>query len=203
MSSLAESASPDPVAAPTRRPRRGLVAAAGLWAGLVLAGFTVWRTSSAAFSASTSNAGNSWAAGTVTIGDDDSGSALFNATGLTPGATNSRCIVVSYSGSVSAGVRLYGAGVSGGLADYLDLVVEEGSGGSFGDCTGFTPSGSLFTGTLTAFASSTDFATGLGSWSPTGPGQTRTYRFSYAVRSDNAAQGTTGAASFVWEARST
>lgn len=192
----------DPVRGGRGLRTRRLVTAAGLWVGLVLASFAVWRTSSAAFSASTSNAGNSWAAGTVTIGDNDSGVALFNATALTPGATDSRCIVVSYSGTVAAGVRLYAGAVAGGLAAYLDLTVEEGTGGGSGSCSTFSPTGTLFAGTLSGFGAQSDFATGVGTWSPLGAGETRTYRFSYAIQNDNAAQGQTGAANFVWEARS-
>jgi hypothetical protein len=53
--------------------RRGglvLLALAAL-VGLFGSGLLVWRTSRAAFTATTSNAGNSWTAGSVTLTDHD------------------------------------------------------------------------------------------------------------------------------------
>src|SRR5690606_26071227 len=83
----------------------------------------VYRASTAAFTATTENGTNTWQAGSISLSDDDSGSAMFNATGLTPASTGSRCIVVSYTGTVPASVSLWGAG-SGALAPYLTLKIE-------------------------------------------------------------------------------
>ena len=46
----------------------------------------------AAFSQTTVNSGNSFAAGTVTIGDNDAGSALYNVSNRKPGDSVTSCI---------------------------------------------------------------------------------------------------------------
>ena len=73
---------------------------------------------------------------------------------------------------------------------------------------GFTPastSGTLYNGTLAAFGTgSTNFATGLGTWAPTGSAsESRVYRFTYTVSSTapNTVQGGTAALGFTWEAQ--
>ncbi|MDX1689958.1 MAG: TasA family protein, partial [Acidimicrobiia bacterium] len=124
-------------------------------AAFLVVGFTVVGATRAAFSGTTDNTSNTFAAGTVVITDDDSGSAMFTASGMKPSDSVTECIAVSYDGSiVPADVKLYVA--SGGLAgtnldDYLTLTIEEGTGGAFGDCTGFTGS-QISTGTMDAFA---------------------------------------------------
>lgn len=160
----------------------------------------------AAFSASTTNPGNSWQAGTVSITDDDSGTALFSATGLVPGDTGTNCVVVRYDGSaVPARVRLSGAAAGGTLGQYLDLTVQRGSGTAatgFGDCTGFSATETLYTGTVAGFATSHgSFATGVGTWNPSATGQESVYRFTWTLQDDNAAQGASVNATFTWEAR--
>lgn len=168
---------------------------------LVSAGI-VWQASTAAFTDVTDNSGNSWATGTVVLDDDDAATAMFNATGLTANSTGTKCIQVSYTGSLAASVKLYGTVSGTGLASYLDLVIEEGTGGNFGGCTGFTPTATIHNGTLAAFGTAaTNFSTGIGSFAPTGSGQNMTYRFTYTVQNNNAAQGLNANASFTWEAQ--
>jgi hypothetical protein len=165
------------------------------------------RATTAAFTSTTANAANSWSAGTVALTDDDSGTAMFAATAMAPGDAVTRCITVSYSGSVDAAVRLYGSITGGtGLGTYLNLTVERGAGGSFADCTGFVSAESVYTGTLAGFtATHTGFANGAGTWSPVGgaPVDTMTYRFTTTLQDDNAAQGLSATAAFTWEAQST
>ena len=80
------------------------VLAAAVPVGLVLSAAVVWQSTSAAFTASTDNAGNSWKAGTVAL--STSSSAIFS-TGLdgmlTPGASRSRCLHVDYAGDLPWG----------------------------------------------------------------------------------------------------
>ena len=52
------------------------------------------------FSATTQNSGNEISAGTIAISDNDAGSAMFNITNAKPGDTWTRCIKVSYNGSL-------------------------------------------------------------------------------------------------------
>lgn len=162
----------------------------------------VWQASYSAFSATTTNASNNWAAASVTLTDDDANSAMFNATGLQGGSTGSKCIEVTYGSAAPATVKLYGS-ATGTLGSYLDITVEEGTGGTFADCTGFTAGATIFTGTLAGFAAaSNSFATGVGSFAPTASGQSKTFKITYRVQDNNAAQGTSASATFTWEAQS-
>jgi Camelysin metallo-endopeptidase len=102
------------------------------------------------FSATTQNSGNEISAGTIAISDNDAGSAMFNITNAKPGDTWTRCIKVSYNGSLPADVKLYELGGGGPLSPYLKLKLEQGSqaAATFPSCTGFTPDGTNGTGTL-------------------------------------------------------
>ncbi len=139
----------------------------------------------------------------MVISDDDAGVAMFNVPAMAPGQSVDTCIVVTYSGSLTpADVKLYTAVGGTGLANYLDLQVDIGTGGSFGSCSGFTVSSTPYTGTLAGFAASyTDFATGLGGWSPAATPESRTYRFTLDLQDNNAAQGLDATATFTWEAQ--
>lgn len=186
-----------------RSPRWASIAVLPL--GLTLSGFFVWQGSEAAFTAQTSNPGNSFSAGTVTLSDDDTGVAMFTMSGLRPGSTDTKCITVTYTGSLAATVKLYvapGDYTGTGLGTYLNLTVQEGTGGSYASCTGFVSSAADYTGTLGAFAAArTSSATGVGSFAPTA-GQSRAYRFTYTLADNNAAQGLNSQVTLTWEAAS-
>ena len=175
---------------------------------LLASGGLVYQSSYAAFSGTTSNPANSWAAGQVVLTDDDSGAAMFTATKLKPGSTGQKCIVVSSTSTVASTLKMYSSAVTttNALSTYLNLTVEEGTGGSFGSCVGFSPGGTDFTGTLANLGTTaTGFASGVGSFALTGtPTETRTYRFTYTVdaATPNSVQNGTAAATFVWEADS-
>ncbi|WP_412740528.1 hypothetical protein [Krasilnikovia sp. MM14-A1259] len=183
-----------------------IAAAATVVGGIALSTGVMWQASSAAFTASTNNAANSWNAGTVALSDDDSTTAMFTANGLRPGSTAAKCIKLTYNGSLSGTVKLYSSAVSGALAPYVDLVIEEGTGGDFSSCTGFSAAGGpTYTGTLATLGSTkTDFTSGVGTFAPTGAGQVRTYRITYTVNAStpDAQQGATAAATFNWQAAS-
>ncbi|GAA3578796.1 hypothetical protein GCM10022197_40260 [Microlunatus spumicola] len=179
-----------------------------LAASLALA--VVGQASYSAFSAKVSNASNSLAAGTVVLGDDDAGSALFSATGLRPGSSGSRCIAVTSTGSLASAVKLYAtdAATTKGLATYVTWTVTQGTGGTYSTCSGFTAlssGSSVYSGTLAGFTgAATTYGTGLGSWAPTGNGsETRTFQFAYTVSSStpDTAQGGTATFGLTWEAQ--
>jgi hypothetical protein len=191
------------------------VVAASVTLGVVASGLLVWQASYAAFSATTTNPNNTFAAGTVVLTDDHQpGTALFSASALAAGDSGSRCIAVTYNGSLAAAVRMYvKAGdltnTTGDLSPYLTLKVEQGT-GSQADCSDFVGASNVYnatgsadtTKTLSDFASTrTDFGTGVGAFAPTGPGQTTTYRVSYWVQDNNAAQGKNDTVTFTWEAQ--
>ena len=195
---------------PPRRPRgRFLTNWAPIPVGLILSATLVWQASSAAFSANTLNPPSNWATGTVVLTDDDASTAMFNAGNLKPGSTGSKCIQVSYNGNLGAFVNLYGAGKAAtkALDAYIDVVVEQGTVGTFaGGCAGFTADAGInYSGTLRGFATTyTDFAAGFGSWSPTGAGQSRVYKITYTVNAaiPNSTQGATASIGLTWEAQS-
>ncbi|OIH96610.1 MULTISPECIES: hypothetical protein [unclassified Curtobacterium] len=179
-------------------------------AALVASGAVVSTASYSAFSATTVNPTNNWTAGTVALTDDDSNTALFTATNLKPGSTAANCITVTSTGSLPSTVKLYGtnASTTNNLAANLNLTVEQGTGGGAGSCTGFTPaatSGTLYTGTVAGFGStSTNFASGVGTWAPGGgSSEARVYRFTYTVASGapNTVQGGTASLGLTWEAQ--
>lgn len=107
-----------------------------------------------------------------------------------------------YTGSLDAAVRIYAhpGDVTGALAPHLKLTVEQGTGGGFGSCTGFTPTHADYTGTLADFAATrTDYPSGSGT--AAAPGDTQVWRFTAEVEDNNTAQGLSAAASFTWEAQ--
>jgi Camelysin metallo-endopeptidase len=165
-----------------------------------------------AFSSTTSNDGNVFATGTVTISDNDAGSAMYNVSNKKPGDTVQTCIKITYTGSLAADVHLYTTSSIGALGQYLDLTIDKGtfSGApAFPSCTGFTADagGSIYSGTLANFATTkTGFATGVsaypGAQSQWNQNDTLVYRFTLTVQNNNAAAGaTTGTHSFIWEAQ--
>lgn len=191
-----------PTGGPTAQ-RHAMVRLGAALAAFLVVGALVVVSSRSAFSDTTSNASNSWSGGTVVITDDDSGSAMFTATNMKPGDSNTNCIVATYSGSlVPADVKLYGTSGGAGLDAYLDVTIDIGTGGAFGNCTGFTLSSTPFTGTLATFASTyTNFGNGIAGWSPAANPESRTYRITVSLQDNNAAQGLNGTATFTWEAQ--
>ncbi len=172
---------------------------------LLASSAAVYQASSAAFNASTNTGANAWAAGIVAISNSSSGAALFNASGLTPGAGGEKCITVTYTGDLAASVKLYVTNTSGSLGQYLDLTVEEGSGGDAA-CLGFVSATTLSDvgDTLAHFsATHTQFSDGVSTWAPTAAGQTKVDRIAWTLKDDNGAQGLTAGAKLVWEARNT
>jgi hypothetical protein len=159
-----------------------------------------------AFSSTTSNPGNNFAAGTVTVGDNDSDAAAYDVSNGKPGSTDERCIKVTYSGSLSSTLTLYRSGFTGGtgLDDYVDLAITKGTGDQ-ANCSDFAGSTSVYAGELDAFPAS--FGSGLSLTN--GPGNAAwnqndavTYRVSATLQDDNNAQGlSAGTHSFTWEAR--
>jgi hypothetical protein len=183
-------------------------------AGVLIAGVLIMQTSSAAFVATTTNPTSNWTAGSVALSDDDTNTAMFNATALKPGDTGTKCIVVTYNGTVTSSVKLYGTAYSqtNAMGANLDLVVDEGTGtATFAgsgptSCTGFTLGANIYTGTVDGFATTkTAFASGVGSFAPTGSGQTKIYRLQYTLKAaaPNTVQNGTAALGFTWEAQST
>ncbi|GGK07308.1 hypothetical protein GCM10010123_41470 [Pilimelia anulata] len=190
---------------PRRRAMAAVVAAA-------VATSLVWNSTLSAFSATTTNPGNSLAMGTVTISDNDSGTALFSVTGLLPGQTANNCIVVTYSGSATSTVKLYVANYNAtdGAADgvtgptWLNMLIQVGT-GTCGAPVGLTAITAAAPGdTMTTVSGKTNFANGYGTgWTSAVASNTRVFRFTYTLNAStpNTAQGDSISTDFVWEAQ--
>lgn len=177
-------------------------------ASLLLVATLIIRTTEAAFTATTDNPDNTWSSGTVVLTDDDggtdayTGTAMFDASidaAMKPGVPVSRCITVSYNGTLDpSAVKLNVAASTAGTLDaYLSVKVHEGTSTTgLADCSGFTADAAIYDGTLSGMTGS------YGTWDPAGAAS-KTYRFTVEVADDNAAQGTTaGATTFRWSTTS-
>lgn len=196
----------------TRRPSRRLVKVTSLIAvpaAVAVSGLVVSQASYSAYSATTVNPTSNWTTGTVAL-TNDANTAAFTATNLKPGSTGSKCIAVTSTGSLASTVKLYGTNPAStkNLASAITLTITQGTGGSFGSCTGYAPlttGGSLYSGTLEGFGTShTGYTNGLGTWAPTGTAsESRTYQVTYTVNSQAAdsTQGGTAALGLTWEAQ--
>lgn len=178
----------------------------------LMAGVAVFTTS-AAFTATTSNPGNQIEAGTVAIGDSDAGTgALYNALNQKPGSGNgptAACIRVTYSGSLASAVKLYGSAVSNGTN--FRLKVERGNGltgpAANMNCTGFNSTSTPFDNTLdqfpTTYAGGIDGKAAAAAWSS---GDSVDYRFTIYTVDDSTPNAHTsavdsGSHGFTWEAQ--
>jgi hypothetical protein len=185
----------------------GTARLAAFGTALLVVVFLVFSTSRAAFTSSTEAPGNSIATGTVALTDDDTSSAMFDGiANLGPLTTVTRCIRVDYTGSIDAEtIKLFAPSTpSGALSSYLDMTIEIGAatGDTFPSCASFTPTATLFTGTLAGFAAThTGYSTGLATWDPAGP-SARSFRFTMTVQDNPLAAGLTSGWSLTWEARS-
>ena len=189
----------------SRSSSRLLAVAGALLMGLLGSGMMVWHGSAAVFSSTTSNAANSWTLGSVTLADDDTGSAMFSATGLVPSSTGSNCIAVTYSGTVATTVKLYASASAdaSSVAQYLDLTIVEGTGGGFGSCGSFVAGSTIYSGTLATFTSTkTAYASGVGTWAPSSSA-TKVYKITYTLNASvpSAKQAAVTTATFQWEAQ--
>lgn len=178
---------------------------------LAVSSFVVMQSSESAFTATTVNSANAFSAGTVAIVDDDTASAMFTVTNMKPGDSAVDCIVVTYEGTIAnpAAVKLYSGNYtdSGDFADYLNVTVEEGTGGSFGSCGGFSATGTIVSSVvLSTFDTTyTNYATGAGAWDPSGTPESKTYRFTIELDggTPDAEQGeSVSALVFTWEVQS-
>ena len=173
----------------------------------ILIALLVVTSSRAAFVAQNDNTTNQVTSAAIALTDNDSTTAMFdNVTGMIPGTTYERCIDVTYTGTVDpTAVMLYATGTpTGTLAPYLNLTVQIGAdtAAAFRDCTGFTSTGTLYTGTLSNFASTrTGYINGVSTWDPIGSPETRTFRFVLTVQDTTAAAGLTTTFGFSWETR--
>lgn len=155
-----------------------------------------------AFSSSTQNPASAFSIGTVTIADNDTGTALYSLTNVIPEEPNDRCIKVTYTGNLGASVKVYRGSLSGSLGPYVTLTVTKGTGDN-PTCADFSAGTDVYSGTLSAFPASSGGALALtnaassATWSAN---NAVTYRFRVEVVNNTAAQNlSTGTHAFTWE----
>jgi hypothetical protein len=151
-----------------------VVAAAGL----------VVQASNAAFTATTRNSGNNWSTGSVTLTDDDAGSARFQVSDMLPGQSDEKCLKVTAKSSVDGVVKGYAINPVPsvqGLENHIYITVENGTGGGFGSCTGFVSEGTVVPRvTLATVMAANSYANGFGNWSVSADvTATRTYKIAW------------------------
>jgi len=180
---------------------------------VLLAGLLVWQGSNAAFSAQTHNNGNNWETGTVALTDDDAGTAMFGLANMVPMQTGSRCITVTADTSVPGGIKTDVPTLTiGGLENYLDVVIEQGSGGSFaGGCSGFVNEQTEASQTLTnLYTDHHDYTNAVDHlfWNKAAGVESRTFKITWTFNTTsltvdqvNALQGKDVGAVFEWELR--
>lgn len=193
------------------RKHAGLLGRAVSPLAMLAVGALVFQASHAAFSATTVNPSDSWSAGQINLSDDDSNTAMFTVTNAKPGDTGSKCIVVSSSAAqtYTTAVKIYASSIAGAtnsLDTNLTLKIEEGTGGSFANCTGFSAGATLYNSSLSGFTSTyTNFSNGLAtSFAPTGGSlQSKVFKFTWTLNSGaaNSVQGGTAGCAFTWEAQ--
>ncbi len=200
--------------------RNAKVIAAAVVAGLLGSGTLVWQASSAAFTATTDNASNSWDSGNVVL-SNNLGAAMFPAAAyddLVPGASDTKCILVEYDGDVAAAVKLYITVPGGTLAQYIDMHVQKGTGdctdnggaafGSkstvFGDGDGVLTAGE---DTLTELAGHTNWGSGVSTgWTPSAANSVVPFLFKYTLvntGNNDAMNKSATNVTFTWEAQNT
>jgi hypothetical protein len=201
------------LAPPSPRARRFLgylvVPMALLFAGLLT------TPSYAVFNRTSSNLSDNWSAGTVALQNNSSGtnavtgSAVFTASNLQPGNTDTRCIAVTSTGNVASAVSMYVSNVTpataGTLPSYVSMTIEMGTGttGTNAACTTFTPESTLKSN-VHLDSLPTTFAAGATGWAPSTTA-TKVFRVTYTVDMTvpNTLQSSSAIATFVWEAQST
>ncbi len=207
----------------SRTNRRRAIRAVAPVAGLLAAGLLVWQGSYAAFSATTTSPGNSWATGQVTLKNNTNagayqaiGTAAFSVSNMTPSATVvSRCVTVESSGTLPGAVKFYTTGVTPSVpgtnqvSSNISVTVTEQLGVTAttvaADCTGFTGAIAVASGLLSALPGT--YGGGGGTFAPTGLAtQYAAYKISYVFNPGPAVadvQGKTANATFVWELQTT
>jgi predicted ribosomally synthesized peptide with SipW-like signal peptide len=179
-----------------------------------IAGSVAGSATFSAFSSTTSNSGNSFAAGTVLLSDNDAGSALYSVSNAKPNDSSVTCIKVTYTGTLVADVRLYTTSTVNALASYVNLTVEKGTvvgNPAFPGCGTFTSQSTLYSGTLANFVTNKNsYANGVsvypGAQTQWNQNDSVWFRVTVQLADDNNANGgasplSTGSHAFTWEAR--
>lgn len=186
----------------TRKIARTLVVLAAVGGLATLGAFS-------AFTSQANNPNNRVSSGTVTLADNDGGTALYDFTNAKPGDSQTSCIRVNYTGSLNANVKLYTPDTIGALGPQVNLKIEPGSQASpsFPSCTSFSADGAaIFDAALSTFPTTyaggvADFPGASSAWTN---GDAVVYRVTATLSAsapDSAQGATTGLHTIRWEAQ--
>lgn len=165
----------------------------------LLISFIVIDRTSGALSAGAATPPSDIGAGSIALTDDDGDRSLFDVGDLLPGRPTTNCIRVAYDGTAFDGVVGFRARGGGDLAPLVDITVEVGDGGDFGDCDGFEPADTLYRGTLASLVSEHgEDGEAIPAMTIRSVHQVRTFRVTMAVRDDTAAAGRIASVEFRW-----
>lgn len=163
-----------------------IATAAATPVAILVASALVWQSSYAAFTGTTRSSGNDWATGSVSLTDDDAGSARFQVANMTPGQTETKCIAVTANSSGPGVVKAYLVNPvtsPQGLENRVKMTVRAGTGGTFADCTGFVANSTgnpiVADTSLANLALANNYAAGVGGWTVAAGTQTRSYQFTW------------------------
>ncbi len=137
----------------------------------------------------------------VALTDDDGDAPLFPIPALSPGEAVSRCITLQYTAEAAGEVRMLVVGETNpAVSRQIGIQVETGTGGRFGDCSGFVGT-AIYQGTLAEITEmGQDWTSALALMRPPSS-QTTTLRITAGI-GDSAQQGVNARASFAFTARS-
>ena len=166
---------------------------------LLMISLLVVTRSRDAFDTNPATAEASFTTGDVRLTDDDNGTTLFDIPNMVPGRPASDCIAVTYEGDVLPVDVELDASADGNLVDALLVSIEAGDGGGFQNCGGFTPTGTLFEGTLRELADAQPLDAFTAEVTPA----TRTFRFTFDLDPEVPVEGrATASADLAWTADS-
>ena len=175
---------------------RSLVRLLAAAATVLLISFLVVNRSGDALQAGT-DATSRFRSGALSLADDDTDRSLFDVPAMVPGQRYENCITVTYTGMQSGAAIEVAARAAGELARGMHLTVDVGRGGGFGSCDGFEAERALYDGGVEAFANDHGPGRGLETFTPAGPGDSRTFRFGFQLSPD-ASPGQQAGVDFDW-----
>jgi len=170
-----------------------------------VAGFGTWS----AFTATTTNTGDTYTAGSVQISQHTGATTLYSGNHIAPGVSATSCLRVTYGATLAASVKFYASSITNGSTFHLK--VERGSGlttlNSTMSCAGFSASSTAFDADMntvpTTYAAGIDGKAAGAAWAQN---DAVDYRFTITVNDDttpnaHTSEMSTGTHSFTWEAR--
>ena len=163
---------------------------------LLLVSLLVVNGSRAALEDVPSVAAGSFSTGSVRLTDDDRGRSLIEVDGLVPGDRETECIAVTYEGDAEPAEIDLSTQATGPLARSLEVQLDAGTGGGFGDCDTFRADERLFTGTLAQMAQVEAIEGFVAESSPS----SRTFRLTFTMRDDAVDTAGAATADFIWTA---